>query len=77
MPPAESNLILSEQEKNILKLWIEQGAEYKRHWAFIPPVKPEVPETSSDWGTNDIDRFILAKLDEKDLEPSKEAIKND
>ena len=75
MPPQESNLVLTEQEKNILKLWIEQGAEYKKHWAFIPPVKPEVPEASEDWGVNEIDRFILAKLDEKNLEPSKEADK--
>jgi len=75
MPPQESNLVLTEQEKNILKLWIEQGAEYKIHWAFIPPVKPEVPEASEDWGVNEIDRFILAKLDEKNLEPSKEADK--
>src|SRR5687768_5859319 len=44
MPPAESNLVLTEEEKNILKKWIEQGAEYKKHWAFIPPLKPEVPE---------------------------------
>jgi len=75
MPPPESNLVLSEHEKNILRLWIEQGAEYKKHWAFIPPVKPELPEASTDWGVNDIDRFILAKLEEKKLEPSEEADK--
>ncbi len=75
MPPAESNLVLSEHEKNILRLWIEQGAEYKKHWAFIPPVKPELPEASTDWGANEIDRFILAKLDEKKIEPSDEADK--
>src|SRR5688500_17481556 len=75
MPPAESNLVLTDEEKKILKKWIEQGAEYKKHWAFIPPTKPEVPEVGSDWGTNEIDHFILAKLQEKDLEPSVEADK--
>jgi len=75
MPPPESNLVLTEQEKNILKKWIEQGAEYKKHWAFIPPVKPELPETRTDWGVNEIDRFIAAKLEEVDLKPSPEADK--
>src|SRR5215204_4631165 len=75
MPPPESNLVLTEEEKNILRKWIEQGAEYKKHWAFIPPARPEVPEVESDWGVNEIDHFILAKLHEMDLEPSKEADK--
>jgi hypothetical protein len=74
MPPAESNLALTEKEKNILKKWIEQGAKYKKHWAFIPPIKPEVPDVKG-WGVNAIDHFILAKLQEMNLEPSKEADK--
>ncbi|HMG90068.1 MAG TPA: DUF1549 domain-containing protein, partial [Chryseolinea sp.] len=74
MPPQESNLVLTEQEKNILKKWIEQGAEYKKHWAFIPPSKPEVPETD-DWGVNAIDNFVLAKLHEMNMKPSEEADK--
>src|SRR5689334_6027085 len=52
MPPPESNLVLTEQEKTTLRKWIEQGAEYKKHWAFTPPVKPEVPEVPSEWVTN-------------------------
>jgi hypothetical protein len=75
MPPVESNLVLTDHEKNILKKWIEQGAEYKKHWAFIPPVKPEVPDVASDWAGNDIDKFIFAKLEQMDLEPSPEADK--
>ena len=75
MPPHESNLSLTEQEKDILKRWIEQGAQYKKHWAFIPPSKPELPEIKG-WGVNAIDNFILAKLQEMNLEPSKEADKD-
>ncbi len=75
MPPVESNLVLTEAEKNILKKWIEQGAEYKQHWAFIKPVKPELPEVSSDWGANEIDRFVAAKLEEVGLEPNVSADK--
>jgi hypothetical protein len=70
MPPPESNLVLTEQEKTTLRKWVEQGAEYKKHWAFTPPMMPEVPGVSSGWVSNDIDKFILAKLEEKGLEPS-------
>lgn len=75
MPPPESNLVLTDHEKKILEKWIEQGATYKKHWAFIPPVRPEVPDESSDRIVNDIDRFILAKLREKNLKPNAEADK--
>ena len=50
MPPAESNLSLSAGEIRLIKKWIEQGAKYEKHWAFVPPVKaaaetePEAPE---------------------------------
>ncbi|MDO1445482.1 PSD1 and planctomycete cytochrome C domain-containing protein [Rhodocytophaga aerolata] len=76
MPPAESNLVLTEEEKNILKRWIEQGAEYKKHWAFIPPQKAKLPEKQFDeWGNNEIDRFIGVKLKEHGFSPSKPADK--
>lgn len=71
MPPPESNLHLSEYEKAVLKTWVEQGAEWKKHWAFIPPVKPAVPEVQDKtWPANEIDYFILAKLEELNLGPS-------
>lgn len=75
MPPVESNLVLSDQEKNILKKWIEQGAEFKKHWAFIPPEKPEVPEGPADWCVNELDHFVWAKLQEVGLEPNPPADK--
>ena len=71
MPPPESNLSLSPQEIELIKRWIEQGAKYEPHWAFMKVEKPEVPK--GDWGTNEIDRFALVKMREKGLKPNDEA----
>ncbi len=69
MPPPESNLSLSPREIELLEKWIDQGAVWKPHWAFIPPKKPKVPEVQEITDVaNEIDAFILAKLDEKHLE---------
>ncbi len=76
MPPPESNLKLNDREKAILIKWIEDGAEYKPHWAFIKPERPELPESGGeDWAKNEIDPFIYQKLKENDFEPSPEASK--
>ncbi|SIQ17265.1 PSD1 and planctomycete cytochrome C domain-containing protein [Maribacter ulvicola] len=74
MPPPESNLVLEDFEKEILEKWIEQGAEYKTHWAFIPPSPHEIPENkNASWGNNEIDAFVLNKMTEKGLRPSSRA----
>ncbi len=70
MPPPESNLKLTPREKAILVKWIEQGAEYKPHWAFAKPEQPEVPETKGEWAINEIDHFVAAKLTQSNIEPS-------
>ncbi|MBT8307015.1 MAG: PSD1 and planctomycete cytochrome C domain-containing protein, partial [Maribacter sp.] len=76
MPPPESNLELTEYEKKILTRWIEQGAEYKEHWAFIAPEQPDVPTANTDsWGNNEIDRFVRAKQEEIGLSPNNPAPK--
>jgi hypothetical protein len=73
MPPPESNLTLTNQEKEILKKWIEQGAEWKQHWAFALPENPEIPQVqNSKWVSNPIDNFILHKLEENNLQPNPE-----
>jgi len=72
MPPPESNLSLSEYEKNILKNWILQGAKWKKHWSFIKPEKPERPEIkNNDWVKNEIDVFIAKNIENQNLEFSK------
>ncbi|MDP4680208.1 MAG: DUF1553 domain-containing protein [Cyclobacteriaceae bacterium] len=68
---------LTEREIDILTKWIEQGAEWKNHWAYIKPKIPEIPETQLDWGENEIDKFILKKIEEHNLVPSEEADKYD
>lgn len=76
MPPPESNLSVTPREIALLSRWIEQGAEYKPHWAFIAPTKPAVPEvTQTDWVANDIDPFILARLEAEELAPQAPAAK--
>ena len=65
MPPEDSNRSLTEKEKNLIKKWIEQGAEYEDHWSFVVPKKPEVPA-----GMNPVDHFIRKRLKEEDLDPS-------
>ncbi|WP_245871754.1 PSD1 and planctomycete cytochrome C domain-containing protein [Sediminicola luteus] len=74
MPPPESNLSLTDYEKRLLEKWIEQGAEYKPHWAFVAPEPQEVP-TKTDWAQNEIDAFVFETLQEKGLQPSDAASK--
>ncbi len=74
MPPPDSKLALTDQEKNILKQWIDQGAQWKPHWAFVKPVKVPLPKVKkSSWPKNEIDYFTLAKMEEKGFSPSGEA----
>ena len=76
MPPPDSNKVLSDEEKATLKEWISEGAEYKKHWAFVKPVRPPVPAvTDKSWPVNPIDNFVLAKMEENGLHPSPEADK--
>jgi len=75
MPPPESHKTVTKQEKAILKKWIEQGAKYEAHWAFIPVKNAEVPKPKGSWGKSQIDKFVLGKLEEAGLSPGKEANK--
>ncbi len=76
MPPPESNLVLEDYEKAILKKWIAQGAKWKRHWSFLPVEDPEVPQVETkSWTNNEIDNFVLSKLEQENLSPSPEASK--
>ena len=70
MPPLSSHKSLSDAQIATLTSWIEQGAEWKQHWAFIAPARPALPEVSDrQWSRNPIDRFVLAKIKAAGLTP--------
>ena len=74
MPPAESGKTLSARDIAVLKKWVEQGAKWQGHWAFIKPVRPAVPETTEPGFTrNEIDRFVLARLQTANFKHAAEA----
>ncbi|MFN4144742.1 MAG: DUF1553 domain-containing protein [Runella sp.] len=76
MPEPSTHLTLSAEEKATIIKWIEQGAEYKPHWSFVAPVKPQVPSViNTAWVKNEIDKFILQKIEAQHLKPQQEAQK--
>ncbi len=76
MPPVDSNLKLSQREINLIEKWIKQGAKYEKHWAFVAPIKPKLPEVDQeDWPRNEIDYFVLEKQEQRGLAPNEEADK--
>lgn len=76
MPPPDFGRSLNPDEVERLRQWIAQGARWDEHWAFVPPVRPSIPEVDdANWPRSPIDRFVLAKLEQADLRPSPEADK--
>ncbi len=74
MPQAASNKTLTPRQIAVIKKWIEQGAEYKGHWAYVKPVRPEVPAGGEPaFSRNPVDRFVLARLQEVGQEHAPEA----
>jgi len=76
MPPASTKHPLSQAQKEILKRWIAEGAEYKTHWAFIAPKQSPLPKVRNQaWPRNAIDHFVLARLENEGLSPAPAADK--
>ncbi len=74
MPPTKTGKPLTEREKDLLKGWIADGAEYQGHWAFAKPGRAKLPAVKNRaWGNNEIDAFVLAKLEDVGLQPSPRA----
>lgn len=74
MPPADSGKKLTPREIAVLQKWVEQGAKWQGHWAFIKPVRPDVPAIVEPGFTrNDIDRFVIARLQAAGLKHVPEA----
>ena len=71
MPPPESNLKLSDREKEVLKKWVDQGGNWEPHWAYTKPKLPNIPEIDiENWASNEIDYFIAKKLNSVGMNPS-------
>ena len=74
MPPPAAKKPLNTEQKNILRQWVKDGAEYTEHWAFIAPQSAPLPKVKqTDWVKTDLDRFTLARLENAGLKPSPEA----
>src|SRR3989441_11609068 len=75
MPPAYFGLPkLPDREIELIRRWIEQGAQWQKHWSFIPPERPPLPHvTNKEWPRNPIDSFVLARLEREGLTASPEA----
>src|SRR5215213_2859563 len=77
MPPPEAKRPLTDRQKQLLRAWVEQGAEYTQHWAFTPPKRPAVPDVRDPQPSirNPIDAFVLRRLEQEKIRPSPEADK--
>ncbi len=76
MPPPASNLALSPAEMKLIKQWIEQGAVYQPHWAFIPPQKAALPSVADpSWPQQPLDYFVLSAMEKRGLSPNPQADK--
>lgn len=76
MPPEEHARRLSDEEKELFRKWVEQGANYEEHWAYAPPKGEGLPDTKDrKWARNGIDSFVLAQLEGEKLHPSPDAEK--
>lgn len=79
MPPPDAKRPLRPQDRELLQQWLKQGAKWPeddRHWAFIPPTRPELPPVKNrSWAKNGIDAFVLARLENEKLTPAPEADK--
>jgi hypothetical protein len=83
MPPPRSKKVLSPAQLAVLQQWIDQGADWSTHWAFVNPSRPSVPgfsvsakrqatDTRMDWARNPIDAFLFAAMQARGLQPSPE-----
>ena len=72
MPPASAHKTVKAAEIALIEKWIEEGADYEEHWAFMPVKRPGVPAAGASWARNPIDRFIAARLEERGLAPNPE-----
>ncbi len=77
MPPPKTGKKLTPEQIQKLRDWIAAGAEWPEHWAFVPPQRPEPPAVKNPhWPRNEVDRFVLHRLETEGLSPAPEAEKS-
>ena len=77
MPPPRHGAHLTDPNIATLRKWIEQGAPYAEHWAYVKPTRPSLPDVKDKtWPINEVDRFVLARLEHEELRPSSQADRN-
>ncbi|MEX2512201.1 MAG: DUF1553 domain-containing protein [Cyclobacteriaceae bacterium] len=64
---------LTDHEKQLFTDWINQGAPWQDHWAYLPPQPKEVPESGGNWVSNEIDHFVYQKLSKRNIQPNPES----
>ena len=71
MPPPKSHRKLTPAQIDLVRRWIDEGANWSQHWAFVPPERSALPKTKNTaWPRNAIDHFVLAELEKNNLSPS-------
>lgn len=75
MPPLDSNLKLTKEEKDKLIRWVKEGADFEKHWAFVTPKKSKVEKVFKGWASNELDNYVAKALSKAGLKPNKPAIK--
>ncbi len=73
MPPPDAKRPLTPEQITVLERWVAEGARYDRHWSFVPPATPVIPQAGADWARSPVDRFIAARLTSAKLMPTSEA----
>ena len=77
MPPAYSQKTLSDDQIDLVRRWIADGAVWQQHWAFTRPRRPDLPEVKDNsWPRQDLDHFVLSRLESHGLAPSPPAEKS-
>lgn len=77
MPPPTHGVKLSAAEAELIARWIDEGADYARHWSYTPPVRPQLPQVKdASWPQGAIDHFVLSRLEREGLKPQPQADPN-
>lgn len=74
MPPPTTGRALTDEQRQLLRRWVDSGAEYQSHWSLVPPMRSQPPAVDEPgWQPHPVDRFLLAAMQARGLTPQPEA----